>query len=343
MNRMMIGLLLGFAAVTGVSAQEELLGAGATFPYPLYSKMFEQYNKEKGVKVNYQSIGSGGGVKQIMSETVDFGASDAFIEDKQLADAKRPLIHIPIVLGAVTVTYNLAGISDIKLDGQLIADIFLGKVSKWNDAKIKALNPSLNLPDQKIVVVHRADGSGTTSIFTDYLAKVSAEWKSSVGAGKSVNWPTGLGAKGNEGVSGLVKQMPGAVGYVELGYTIQNKMAIAVVKNKAGAFIKPDLASTSASVDEKIPEDTRINLTDPDSKNGYPICGFTWLVIYKDQKYGDRTEAKATALAKLIWWMVHEGQQYAEPLSYAKLPKDAVTKAEVILKGVNYGGKKLLQ
>lgn len=323
-------------------AQQELLGAGATFPYPLYSKMFNEYHKIKNVKVNYQSIGSGGGVKQIFAETVDFGASDGYVEDKQLAAAPRKMLHIPIVLGAVTVTYNLPGVNKVKLNASTISDIFMGKITKWNDPKLQAINSGVKLPDRKIVVVHRSDGSGTTSIFTDYLAKVSPEWKTKVGAGKSVSWPTGLGAKGNEGVSGLVRQMPGAIGYVELAYTIQNKMSRATIQNKAGEWVDASLATTSAAAAGEIPADTRINLTNPDSKNGYPISGFTWLLVYEDQKYGNRSKEKAQELAKLLWWMVHEGQQFAEPLDYSKLPADAVKKTEALLKGLHYGGEKLL-
>jgi phosphate transport system substrate-binding protein len=342
MNRFITTALISLAAFSGINAQEEILGAGATFPYPLYSKMFNEYYKQQNVKVNYQSIGSGGGVKQIMSETVDFGATDGFIEDKQLSEAKRPLIHIPMVLGAVTITFNMPGVSNLRLTPALISDIFLGKITKWNDPKLLALNTGIQLQDKKIVVVHRSDGSGTTSIFTDYLTKVSPEWKTAVGAGKSVQWPTGLGAKGNEGVAGLIKQMPGAIGYVELAYTRQNKMPVATVQNKSGNWVLPELATTTAAAEVKIPADTRINLTDPDAKNGYPISGFTWIVVYKDQKYGNRNKAKAQAVAKLLWWMTHEAQAFAEPLDYAKLPKDALSAAEIQLKSMHFGGEKLL-
>jgi phosphate transport system substrate-binding protein len=336
-----LGLALA-ATLQVAHAGEELLGAGATFPYPLYSKMFSEYNKAKGVQINYQSIGSGGGVKQIFAETVDFGATDGFVEDKQLASAPRKMLHIPVVLGAVTVTYNLPEVKALRLTPSVLSEIFMGKITKWNDPKLKAINTGLALPDKKIVVVHRSDGSGTTSIFTDYLAKVSADWKTKVGAGKSVSWPAGLGAKGNEGVAGLVRQMPGAIGYVELAYTIQNKMMRATMQNKAGSWVDASLASTTAAAGGAIPADTRINLTNPDAKDGYPISGFTWVLVYEDQKYGNRSKTKAQEMAKLLWWMVHEGQQYAEPLDYSKLPADAVKKAEVLLKGMNYGGEKLL-
>ncbi len=342
MNKFMKTMIIGLASATLAMSQTEILGAGATFPYPLYSKMFNEYYAKKQVKVNYQSIGSGGGVKQIMSETVDFGATDAFIEDDQLAKAARPLIHIPVVLGSVTVTYNMLGVSSLKLTPAVIADIFLGKITSWNDPKIVSLNKGIKFEDKKIVVVHRSDGSGTTSIFTDYLSKVSPEWKSKVGDGKSVKWPTGLGAKGNEGVAGLVKQMPGSIAYVELAYTKQNKMPVATIQNKSGTWVTPSLASTSVAAAGTIPADTRVNLTDADAKDGYPIAGFTWIVVYKDQNYGGRSKAKAQEVAKLLWWMIHEGQSYAEALDYSKLPKDALAKAEAQLKSLTFGAEKLL-
>jgi len=342
MNKFMKTMIIGLASATLAMSQTEILGAGATFPYPLYSKMFNEYYAKKQVKVNYQSIGSGGGVKQIMSETVDFGATDAFIEDDQLAKAARPLIHIPVVLGSVTVTYNMPGVSSLKLTPAVIADIFLGKITSWNDPKIVSLNKGIKFEDKKIVVVHRSDGSGTTSIFTDYLSKVSPEWKSKVGDGKSVKWPTGLGAKGNEGVAGLVKQMPGSIAYVELAYTKQNKMPVATIQNKSGTWVTPSLASTSVAAAGTIPADTRVNLTDADAKDGYPIAGFTWIVVYKDQNYGGRSKAKAQEVAKLLWWMIHEGQSYAEALDYSKLPKDALAKAEAQLKSLTFGAEKLL-
>jgi phosphate transport system substrate-binding protein len=320
----------------------ELLGAGATFPYPLYSKMFANYHKSTGVKVNYQSIGSGGGVRQIFGETVDFGASDAFVKDSKLAEAPRKMLHVPIVLGAVAVSYNLNGVSELNLSSEVLADIFLGKITKWNDKAIATDNKGVTLPDQKIVVVHRSDGSGTSAIFTDFLSKVSKEWAEGVGAGKSVKWPAGLGAKGNEGVSGLVKQMPGSIGYMELAYTIQNKMPVVAVKNASGNFVKPALESTSLAAQGTIPEDTRVTLTNCDADQGYPIAGFTWILLYQEQAYKDRSEEKARELVKLLWWMIHDGQKMAEPLHYAKLPAQAVVQAEKILKSVTFNGKPLL-
>jgi phosphate transport system substrate-binding protein len=325
-----------------VGSTNELLGAGATFPYPLYSKMFDIYSKEKNIKVNYQSVGSGAGIQQLTNKTVDFGASDAFMSNDEMSKAAGPIIHIPICLGAVTVTYNLPDNPQIKLTPEVVAEIYAGKITKWNDTKITAVNNGINLPDLNIQVVHRSDGSGTTFVFTDYLSKVNADWKTSPGAGKSINWPAGLGAKGNEGVGGMVKQTPGSIGYVELIYAMQNKMSMASIQNKKGNFVMPTLQSTKDAANVNLPEDTRISLTNSDADQGYPIVSFTWILLYKDQKYNDRSEDKARELVKLIWWMTHNGQQYAEPLQYAMLPSEAVKKVEVLLKSVNYGGKKLL-
>lgn len=324
-------------------SEKELLGAGATFPYPLYSKMFDVYSKENNMKVNYQSVGSGAGIQQIINQTVDFGASDAFMTDEELQKAPGKIVEVPTCLGAVTVSYNLPGNPELKLTSEVVADIFLGKITKWNNEKIKSLNPDAKLPELDIAVVHRSDGSGTTFVFTDYLTKVNEEWKTTVGTGKSVKWPTGLGAKGNEGVGGLVKQTPGAIGYVELIYASQNKMPAALIKNKKGNFIKPSLKSISASANVEIPDDTRISITDTDAEDGYPISSFTWILLYGDQNYNNRNEERGKQVVKLIWWMTHEGQQYLEPLEYAALSPSAVKKVEVILKSVTYGGKPLLE
>ncbi|HEY5536575.1 MAG TPA: phosphate ABC transporter substrate-binding protein PstS [Ignavibacteria bacterium] len=321
---------------------KEILGAGATFPYPLYSKMFDAYGKEKGVKVNYQSVGSGAGIQQLTSKTVDFGASDAFMSDEEMSKAPAKVVHIPICLGAVTVVYNLEGITTLKLSPDVLSDIFLGKIKKWDDEKIKSINPDAKLPGKEINVVHRSDGSGTSFIFTDYLSKVNEGWKSSVGTGKSVNWPVGLGAKGNEGVGGLVKQTPASIGYVELIYALQNNMPMASLKNKKGNFIAPTLKSTNAAANVSLPEDTRVSLTNSDADEGYPIVSFTWILLYQEQKYENKSEEKARELLKLLSWMAHEGQQYAEPLSYAILSTEAVKKADAILKSVTYAGKPLL-
>lgn len=327
-----------------VAAMEdnELTGAGATFPYPFYSKLFDEYNKKTSIKVNYQSIGSGGGIKQLQAKTVDFGASDAPMSDEELKGSPATILHVPTCLGADVVTYNIPGITQLQFTGDVVADIFLGKITKWNDARITKLNPSAKIPSLPISVVHRSDGSGTTYIFSDYLSKVSPQWKTSPGTGKSLSWPVGLGAKGNEGVAGMVKQTPGAIGYVELIYALQNKMPMAKLKNKSGNFIEATLSSVSAAANVKIPDDARVSITDTDAKDGYPICSFTYLLVYKNQSYDGRTEAKAKNTLNLVWWATHEGQQFASPLMYAPLPKEAASVAEKILKSVTFNGKSVL-
>lgn len=338
---LVIAIVIGLF-FTAPAAAQELLGAGATFPYPLYSKMFDAYNKDKGVKINYQAIGSGGGIRQLINKTVDFGGTDAFMSDEKLKELD-PIVHIPTCLGAVSVTYNLPGSPALKFSSDILADIFLGKIKKWNDPRMQEINSGVKLPDINIVVVHRSDGSGTTFIFTDYLAKVSSDWKDKVGRGKSVNWPTGLGAKGNPGVAGLVKQLPGSIGYVELIYALQNNMPVGSIKNKKGSFVSPNLASTSLAAEVAIPDDTRVSLTDTDAQEGYPIAGFTWIIVFKEQNYNKRTVDKAKEVVKLLEWMTHEGQKYGEPLNYAPLPKAAVEKAEVLIKSITYDGKPLVQ
>jgi phosphate transport system substrate-binding protein len=335
-------ILFVFCSI-GHAKDVELIGAGATFPYPLYSKMFDMYSKEYGVKVNYQAIGSGGGIRQLTNKTVDFGGSDAIMSDKDLAEASAPVLHIPTCAGAVVITYNLTGNPQLRFTPDIIADIFLGKISKWNDRRISESNPGVNLPDMNVTVVHRSDGSGTTSIFSDYLSKVSTEWKEKVGAGTSLNWPTGLGGKGNPGVAGLVKQTPGSIGYVELIYALQNKMPYGTVKNKKGNFVTATLAATSKAADINLPDDMKVSLTDTDAPDGYPISGFTWILVYKDQGYGDRSEEKAKELVKLLWWMTHEGQKYTEPLEYAPLSKKAVEKAEKLIKSITYNSRVVMK
>lgn len=326
-------------SAANTSAKNEIIGAGATFPYPFYSKVFNVYNKETGIKVNYQSIGSGGGIKQLQNKTVDFGATDAPMSDEELKASPAEIVHIPTSLGAVIVTYNLPGNPVLKFTPEVIADIFLGKIKRWNDPAIAATNPDVQLPDLAMSVVHRSDGSGTTYIFSDYLSKVSAAWSNQPGTGKSLNWPVGLGGKGNEGVSGLVKQTPGSIGYVELVYALQNKMPAAVLKNKAGNFVAASLQSTSAAADIDLPADMRVSLTNTEAPEGYPVSSFTYLLVYKNQSYDKRTEVAARSTMKLINYVIHEGQQYAEELGYAPLPAAAVTKAEAIIKSITYNNE----
>jgi phosphate transport system substrate-binding protein len=315
----LLGLMIAFGLTATASAQMMINGAGATFPYPIYSKWFDAYTKvDPSVRFNYQSIGSGGGQKQIMAQTVDFGASDGPMSDDNLSKAPGKLLHIPTVAGADVVAYNLPGNPALKLDADTIAGIFLGEIKKWNDPKIVALNSGVALPDQEIVVVHRSDGSGTTYIWTDYLSKISPEWKSKVGTNTSVNWPTGIGGKGNEGVAGQIKQTPGALGYVELIYAIQNKMPYADVKNAAGKFVKASLESiTAAMATAQIPDDFRFSITNASGDAAYPICGATWLLVYEQQQ--DATKGKK--LVEFLKWAQKDGEKMAKDLDYAPLPE----------------------
>ncbi len=338
-------LVAAMGLQTRVSAQDDktILGAGSSFINPLFSKIFADYNQKTGIQVNYQSIGSGGGILQLTNKTVDFGASDGPLNDEQTAKIGVPALHIPQASGAVVITYNLPGDNNnISLTPGVIADIFLGNIKTWNDPKITSLNKGVNIPALPILVVHRSDGSGTTNIFTNYLSKVSSDWKTKVGSGGSVNWPAGLGGKGSEGVAGLVKQTPGGIGYVELIYALQNKLDYAKIQNKKGKFIMPSIASVTAAGNVKLPDDAKIFITDTDAADGYPIAGFTWVLIYKEQNYNSRSEAKAKELLKLLWWNIHDGQKYCEPLNYSPLSKEAVKVAEKIVKSATYSGKAIL-
>src|SRR5216117_2124464 len=315
-----LGLTIALGLSVSASAQMMINGAGATFPYPIYSKWFDEYAKvDPSVRFNYQSIGSGGGQKQILVQTVDFGASDGPMSYENLSKAPGKLLHIPTVAGADVVAYNLAGNPALKFDADTIAGIFVGQIKKWNDLKITALNPGAKLPDQEIVVVHRSDGSGTTYIWTDYLSKISPEWKTKVGTNTSVNWPTGIGGKGNEGVAGQVKQTPGAIGYVELVYAVQNKMSYAEVKNSSGKFVKPSLESiTAAMATAQIPDDFRFSVTNAPGATSYPICGATWLLVYEQQK----DPAKGRKLVEFLKWALTKGEDMAKDLDYAPLPNE---------------------
>jgi phosphate transport system substrate-binding protein len=325
------------------SAVTSLTGAGATFPYPLYSKRFDTYDGVAGVRVNYNSIGSGGGIKALTDKTVDFGASDAFLTDQEEAAMGAPVLHIPTCVGAVVLSYNLDSTPALKLDGTVLAGIFLGKVTKWNDPSISALNPGVSLPDLAITVVHRSDGSGTTSIFTSYLAAISPSWKSTVGAGKSVSWPTGIGGKGNDGVAAMISQTKGGIGYIELVYAVQSNMPFASLKNASGTFVTPSLASSAAAAAVSLPDDLRIVIVNSPGADAYPISAFTWILVYKEQNYADRTLEQARALKKLLTWMLTDGQAINEGLSYAKLPAPAVTKALALVNSMTYGGTTIPQ
>lgn len=321
-----------------------LTGAGSTFVYPLYSKMFSVYYEQKGIKVNYQSIGSGAGIKQLQNKTVDFGASDAPMSDEEEKMSPGTIVHIPTCLGAVVITYNLPGNPSLKLTPDVLADIFLGKITNWNDPRIAGTNQGVKLPSLHISVIHRSDGSGTTYIFSDYLSKISPAWSTKPGMGKSLDWPTGLGAKGNEGVSGLIKQTPGSIGYVELAYAFQNKMPSASLQNKSGNFTSPTLSSTSAAANiDNMPADLRVSITNTAAPDGYPISSFSYVLLYKNQSFDDRAYDQAKATVDLVSWMIHDGQQYNKPLQYAPLPESVVTRATEILKTITYKDTAILK
>ena len=327
---------------SGANGSVSLQGAGASFPNPLYQKWMSEYGKVKpNVKLDYQSIGSGGGIKQFKEQTVDFGASDAPMKDEDLKSAPGEVLHVPTVLGAVVITYNLEGISNpLRFSPEALADIFLGKIKKWNDPKLAADNPGVTLPSADITVVHRSDSSGTSAVFTDYLSKVSAEWKEKVGAGVSPSWPTGLGQKGNEGVTGQVKQTPNTLGYVELAYAVQNKLPVAQIKNASGNFITPSIDAVTAAAAGSLattPEDLRVSITNAAGPDAYPISSYTYILVYKAQK----DAAKGKALVDFLWWGIHDGEGFAKDLQYAPLPADIVKRAEAKINSVTANGTAL--
>lgn len=330
-----IALMLCLALAIPAFAQTTLNGAGATFPYPIYSKWFSEYhNAHPDVQINYQSIGSGGGIRQVLAGTVDFGASDGPMTDEQLGQAKVKILHIPTVLGAVVPAYNVPGVSgEVKFTPEALAGIFLGKITTWNDKALTSANPGINFPNQTIVVVHRSDGSGTSYIFTDYLSKVSQDWKNGPGKGTSVKWPVGLGGKGNEGVAGMIRQMEGSIGYVELIYALQNKINYGSVKNAAGEFVKASLDSVTTAADsvKNMPADFRVSITNAPGKGAYPISSFTWLLI--PTKSQDPNKSKI--ITDLLNWCATDGQKLTAQLSYAPLPDSVVAKVKDSIKQVH--------
>src|SRR3984885_343903 len=332
--RKLVLLLVCVLLAMPVLGQTTLNGAGATFPAPMYSKWFSEYHKSHSdVQVNYQPIGSGGGIRQVTSGTVDFGASDMPMTDKQLQDSKVKILNVPTVLGAVVPAYNIPGVSgEVKFTPEALAGIFLGKISKWNDKALVSANPGVNFPDKDIIVVHRSDGSGTSFIFTDYLSKVSPDWKNQVGADTSVKWPIGMGGKGNEGVSGLIRQLSGSIGYVELIYAVQNNIPYGSVRNSSGNFVKASLESVTAAAAAapKMPADFRVSITNSPGKDAYPISSFTWLLIPQQAK--DASHSKI--LADFLNWMVTDGQKMTAALSYAPLPEGVVQKEKDAIKQV---------
>jgi len=335
-------IALSVAPAQDAAANLTINGAGATFPYPLYSKWFYEYsNANTGVRFNYQAIGSGGGINQITAGTVDFGATDAPMTESELGKLSGPILHIPTAIGALAVIYNLKGVpSGLQLTQDLLAEIFMGKIKRWNDPKILEFNKNLALPNEDIIIAHRSDGSGSTDIFTNYLSTVNAEWRAKVGRGKSVKWPVGIGGKGNEGVAGLVKQTPGAVGYVELAYANQNNLTVAKLRNREGLFIAPTIEATSAAAAgaaTTMPADFCVSIVDSPGKEAYPIAGLTWLLVYKEQK----DEAKGKALVQFLKWAIRNGQTMGAALDYAPLPKPVIDMVDSTLKQITYQGKTL--
>jgi phosphate transport system substrate-binding protein len=333
--------LAGLLALTGLGLAHAAIlvtGAGATFPYPLYSKWFDEFHKRNpDLQINYQSIGSGGGIRQVLEGTIDFGATDGPMSDEQMQSAKIPILHLPTALGAVVPTFNLAGVEHLRFTPDALAGIFLGRITYWNDPAIAKENLGVALPSAAIVPIHRSDGSGTTYIFTDYLAKVSSEWQKAVGRGTSVNWPVGLGGKGNEGVAGLVKQTPAAIGYVELIYAVGNKLPYGDVRNRSGKFVQPTLESVTAAAAAaaaNMPDDFRVSITDPAGADAYPIASFTWLLI--PTRIADTD--KGNAIKKFLGWMLTDGQQLTAPLNYAPLPEPVVAREQKALGAIQVGG-----
>lgn len=337
-------LLSILTAFNSLIDAQSISGAGATFPQPFYNTAFVMYNKLTKEKVTYGGIGSGGGIRSLKDKIVDFGASDAFLSNAEIKEMPASIVHIPTCSGAVVVAFNLPGVNQIKLTPNVLVEIFAGKITNWNHPSLRKLNPGVRFPNKVITVVHRSDGSGTTNMFTDYLSKISEYWNSRIGAGKTVNWPVGIGAKGNPGVAGTVHQTVGSIGYIGSEYAFAERISSALLQNKSGKFVKASIASTSAAGKGNIPADTRIMLTNSSAKDAYPIAGFTWLILYKEQNYNHRSFAQAQATLKLIDWMIgHGAQNVAIKTNYAPLPAKVAARAKAILRTVTYNGKRILK
>jgi len=338
-RKLILSVVIALLATMTLFAQIEIMGAGASFPLPLYQKMFDEYSKT-GPRVNYQSIGSGGGINQLVARTIDFGATDAIVDAEIEQKSGDKIIHIPTCLGAVVVTYNLPGSPKLNLTAEVIAEIFMGKITNWNDKKITSLNPDAKLTRKRITVVTRAESSGTTFIFTEYLTKTNSEFANKIGAGTTVTWVgEPLSERGNPGVASRIADTDGAIGYVELIYALNNNMPYADVKNKAGNFITPNLESVTLAANVEIPPDTKVSLTDTDAAQGYPISSFTWVILFKEQNYEKRTIEQAKATVDLIKWMITDAQSFTSALHYAPLPKAAQDTGLVLLKGITFSGK----
>lgn len=352
-------LVVLFAAITLVSCNNgnsdknsenkksksvSLTAAGATFPLPFYNLAFKNYTKKTGTLLTYGGIGSGGGIRSLKDKVVDFGATDAFLNEKKEADMPAEIVHIPTCIGAVVIAFNLPGIESLKLSNQNLTDIFMGNIEKWNDKRIKKSNPEINLPNMEINVVHRSDGSGTTYIFSDFMSKISADWNEKVGKGKSLKWPIGMGAKGNPGVAGTIKQTVGAIGYIGSEFAFAQMIPVAKIENSAGKFILPNLESISAAAQGDIPENTKVMLTNSSDPNAYPISGFTWLILYKEQSYDGRSKNRAEETIMFLSWIIEkDAQTLAQQVNYAPLPDKAILKAKEILKTIVFEGKAILK
>jgi len=336
-------LILFVLAAVGQS-KVTLTGAGATFPQPFYSQLVTNYAAKTGIQVTYGSIGSGGGIKSLKDKVVDFGASDAFLSDKEAAGLSAPIVHIPTCLGAVVIAYNLPGISSLKLKNEVLTKIFMGEITKWDDKEIKAENPDIKLPSLNISVIYRSDDSGTTFIFSDFMSKISEKWAKGIGTGKALKWLTGMGAKGNPGVAGTINQTVGAFGYIGSEYAFAQKIPFVKLKNKAGNYIEPSIESVSAAAQGDIPADTRVMLTNSSDPKAYPISAFTWIILYKEQSYNGRSLQQAEETVKFLHWLIGpDAQAVAPKVAYAPLPKKAVVLADKILKSVTYNGKPVLK
>lgn len=333
-----LALILGGVRAAGESGVV-LSGAGATFPQPLYNHWIEVYGAQTGGRLTYEGIGSGGGIRKLLAREVDFGGTDAFLNDEELTAAGTDILHIPTCIGAVAVTYNLPGINQLRLTQEILAGIFLGDIQRWSDPRIAAVNPGLALPDLPVTLIHRADSSGTTFVFTSYLSRVSDTWRQRIGAGKEVRWPHGLGLDGNPRVADYMTRVPGAIGYVEMTYAVREELTAAALRNRRGRFVRPDLAGARAAAEVSLPADTRTLIVDTDAEAGYPLSAFTWLIVYREQGYDNRSRERAEALADFLWWAVHKGQDENERILYAKLPAAAVSRAEEIIRSMTYNGE----
>jgi phosphate transport system substrate-binding protein len=324
--------------------KKDITAAGATFPMPFYNLAFKKYGELNDLNITYGGIGSGGGIRSLTDKVVDFGATDAFLSDSELSDFKADVIHIPTCMGAVVIAYNLPGVEDLKVTPGILEGIFMGVITNWSDPKIKSVNSGVNLPDLKITVVYRSDGSGTTFIFSDYMSKISPLWKEKIGTGKSLNWPAGIGAKGNPGVAGTISQSAGTIGYIGSEYAFAQKISYAQVQNSSGNFINPDIKSVSAAAKTQIPADTRVMVTNSPDPEAYPVSGFTWVILYKEQAYNNRTLSAAEEIVKLLGWLTGpDGQAIAESVNYAPLPADVSSLVKTILGTITFEGKPVLK